>query len=191
MPGVGKSVVAKQVARILNAKYVDLSEYVIEHKLYVEYDSEINSYIIDEDRVKEAIRALAKKYRKVVLSSHYGEITPKDLVEKIIVLRIDPEELEKRLKQRGWSRIKILENIVAEILSVCTANAIKEHGVSKVVEIDATNKSIETIIREIMMALENKLPIGPRIDWFERKSLEIIEKYLKELEELEKNYVVY
>lgn len=188
VPGVGKTIVAKKLAKILNAIHIDLSEYVIRNKLYTEYDNETNSYVIDEDKVRQAIESLAKKYERVIISSHYGELTPRNLVEKIIVLRLDPEELEKRLEQRGWNRIKIIENIVAEILSVCTANALREHGIDKIIEIDTTNKNIETIINEIIRALENKVPKRPRIDWFERKPLEVLEKYLKELESLEKTH---
>ncbi len=177
-PGTGKTSVARELARRLGALHIDLSKYVIEEGLYIDYDVERASFIIDEEKVIDRIKELISKHDNIVIDTHYGEIAPPELVDKVIVLRTDPEELEKRLLEKGWWWEKIRENIEAEILSVCTHNAIEVFGEEKVYEVDTTGKTIEQVLEEIMEILEGKGIPGLRYDWLAIKPLEKIEKYL-------------
>jgi len=178
-PGTGKTLVAKKLAEKLKACYINLSDMVINEKLYVEYDEVRKSYVIDEEKVKTRLREIAKSCDILIVDGHYGELAPRELVDKIIVLRTDPLELEKRLRKKGWSWEKIKENVAAEIIGVCTVNALEEHGEDKVYEIDTTNRSPEEIIEEIINeVLLGKAVPGPRIDWLILKPLEILKKYL-------------
>ncbi len=180
-PGTGKTTISKRLAKILNGIHIDLSELAIREKLYISYDNQRNSYVIDEEAVVNRIKELAKKYndKVLIIDSHYGEIIPPELVDKIIVLRIDPLVLENRLREKGWSWNKVKENVAAEILGVCTANAIKEHGVDKVYEVDVTNKDVDDIIREIIKIIKEGGISGPRIDWLSSKSFNDLRKYLE------------
>ena len=72
----------------------------------------------------------------------------------MIVLRCDPEELEKRLKNKKWKKIKVQENVEAEMVGVISYEAKKLH--KKVWEIDTTNKSVDQIVEEIVKLLKNK-----------------------------------
>ncbi len=179
-PGTGKTVIAKLLAEELGACYVNLSEMVLKEKLYVGYDESRGSYIVDEERVRSRLRELVKDCNILVVDGHYGEIAPREYVDKVIVLRTDPLELEERLRRKNWSWEKIRENIAAEILGVCTVNALEEQGADKVYEVDTTNRSPQEVVKEIIEeVLTGKKPSGPRIDWLTLKPLEVIERYLK------------
>ncbi len=179
-PGTGKTIVAKLLAEKLKACYVNLSEMVLEEKLYVGYDESRGSYIVDEERVRRRLRELVEKCSILVVDGHYGELAPKEYVDKVIVLRTDPLELEERLRKKNWPWEKIRENVAAEILGVCTVNAIEEQGVDKVYEVDTTNRSPQEVVKEIVEEiLTGKKPPGPRIDWLTLKPLELIRRYLE------------
>ncbi|MCD6428338.1 MAG: adenylate kinase family protein [Desulfurococcales archaeon] len=165
-PGVGKTAVAKELARKLNAIYLNLSNVVIEKKLYSEYDAERGTYVVDEEKLKKYIRNLAEQARQlIVIDSHYGEVIDDDLIIKIFVLRLDPRELFKRLKERLWPLPKIIENVESELLGICTANALSEHPSSKVCEVDVTNKSVNAVVREILDILHNRGECRVYVNW--------------------------
>lgn len=183
-PGVGKTALAKRLAEILGVEHIELSRHVIEKGLYQSFDEERQSYVIDEDAVRDYIRRLYSSIGPFVLDSHYAELTPRDLVEVLIVLRLDPRELRKRLTARGWSARKVAENVEAELLSIPTRNAIEELGEDLVAEIDATGKSLDEIV-EIAQAIlfgEKPYELGHRIDWMTLIPLSELEELLRFLE---------
>jgi len=180
-PGVGKTSVAKALAERLNGVYVNLSELVLKNKLYVEYDYERKSYIIDEEKVQKEIMRISEKNndRYVIIDSHYGELAPKEIVIKAFIIRYNPLMLARRLKLRGWDEEKIKENVQAEILGVCTINALKEYGAEYVYEIDGTNKSVDEILKEIIEVLSSRRKVRMEfIDWLSILSLKELSKYL-------------
>lgn len=177
-PGTGKTLLARKLAEKLNGIHIDLSELVLKEGLYTEYDVEVASFIIDEEAVIGRIKELASRYEIVVIDSHYGEIVPPDLVWKVIVLRTDPEELEKRLQKRGWWWEKIRENVEAEILSVCSQQALNVFGRDKVYEIDTTNKNPQQVLEEALEILQGKGEPGLKYDWLATKPIKKLSKYL-------------
>ena len=182
-PGVGKSSVAKELARILGAKYLNLSDFVIKEKLYLGYDDKVNSYIIDEELVRRRINEYIESLRGlVIIDSHYGEIINDKLVEKIFVLRLNPNELLRRLKGKGWSDEKIRENVEAELLGICTYNALQEHPKDKVCEIDVTNKDISDVIKLILRILKGDGECKTFIDWLSDANIGEILEYVSRRE---------
>lgn len=164
-PGTGKSTVAAIVAKRLGGVHIDLSRLVLEKGFYVDYDRERGSYVVDEERVRRYLSEEARS-RLVVLDSHYAEIAPRELVIRVFVLRLNPLKLLDRLLSRGWPLRKVVENVEAELLGVCTRNAVDELGPDMVVEIDTTGRSAEEVADEIIAVLRGKpVPTGTRIDW--------------------------
>ncbi|HDN76016.1 MAG TPA: AAA family ATPase [Acidilobales archaeon] len=174
VPGVGKSAVAKALAKALNGHHVELSKVVIDKGLYLSYDEETLSYIINEEKVKEYVRELSRQHELVIIDSHYGEIIDDDLIIKIFVLRMNPLRLIKRLKKRGWPKKKVKENLEAEALGVCLINALESHPEEKVCEIDVTGKSVKEVVDIIIEMLSTSCkPLY--IDWFsDPKVVELI-----------------
>ena len=75
--------------------------------------------------------------------------------DKVIVLRVKPEILEERLKARDYSDSKIRENLEAEALGVCTAEAFDIHG-ENVSEIDVSGMSVDEIVESVVDVIEGK-----------------------------------
>jgi len=165
-PGVGKTKVSLKLASLLNAQYVNLSDFAIERKLYQYFDVEKSSYVIDEESLRREISNVIRSYEGyVIIDSHYGEIVSDNLIEKIFVLRLNPRELLKRLESKGWSKEKVKENVEAEILGICTQNALNEHPKEKVCEIDVTDKSVDDVVKEIISILRGEKSCEVGIDW--------------------------
>ncbi|MEM1532748.1 MAG: adenylate kinase family protein [Desulfurococcaceae archaeon] len=177
-PGVGKTRISQMLAKVLNALHIDLSLFVIEKGLYTEYDEEAESYVIDEERVVEELRKVIEERELVIVDSHYGEIVPEDYVALAIVLRIDPVELRNRLIKKGWKKAKVRENVEAELLSICTINAIEAYGENRVFEVDTTGKEVGEVIDEILRIIRGEGIPGHRIDWLNIKNLSELEEVI-------------
>lgn len=183
-PGTGKTSVAKELSYKLQIPYLDLNSYVLENKLYIYYDRLRDSYVIDEDKIRDRISDIYREQGPLIIASHYIEVLPKDLFELVIILRRDPNELINVLKQRGWPDYKIAENVEAELLSICTLNAVEELGEEIVVEIDATSKAVADVANEIIDVLYGLKPVyhGFRIDWISTLTEEKLDEILKYIE---------
>lgn len=180
-PGVGKTTVAKALAERMKGYYLNLSELVLKEKLYMSRDEERDTLIIDEDKVKDRIVEISREHELVVIDSHYGEIVPPQLLEAIIILRLNPGILWRKLEERGWSRRKIVENVEAELLGVCTSNALSSYPEDKVLEIDVTGKNVEEVVGEILECLGSTKCRGLRVDWTLRLHQEEVEELLRSI----------
>lgn len=145
-PGVGKTSVAKLLASKLSYEYFHVSSFVIENKLYTSYDPVRQTYNIDEDKVVKVLNEYLEKKGNVVIETIYPSLI--DKADEIIVLRRNPVILYQELIKRGWSDIKVAENVEAEAIGVILQEALDWFG--KVCQIDTTNRTIEEVIERIM-----------------------------------------
>ncbi len=177
-PGTGKTTIARRLAEIMGYRHIDVSAFVIENKLYTDYDAHYLSYVIDEEKVVNELKKIILS-EKVVIDTHYPEIIPPDLVEVVVILRTRPSILETRLRERNWPWHKIRENVMAEIMSVPTVNAIEAFGRDKVYEVDTSEKTIDETLNEVIGIIkgERKPESGLRYDWLALLPLEEIMKY--------------
>ena len=180
-PGTGKTTISRYLCKKLNAYHVNLSKLVREEKLYIGVDEKRSfTLIADVDKLIQKILDIISKYKGyVIVEGHFADIVPKEYVKKVIVIRLHPLELEKRLIKRGWPEKKIAENVLAEILDECLIEAINTYSEELVREVNATGKNVEEIIEEIMQAIKNHDFKPGRINWLRELEKEgIIEKYL-------------
>jgi len=183
-PGTGKSSVARELSKELQIPVIELSEFVVNNNLYLYYDAIRNSYVVDEEKLRNSIAKLYRERGAFIIVGHYVEILERDLYELVIVLRRNPIELLNILKTRRWPDSKVAENVEAELLSVCTFNAIEELGEDLVVEVDVTSKNVSEVVNEIMDILLGlkSVYLGHRIDWLSlvpEKDLEAILSYIE------------
>jgi adenylate kinase len=184
VPGTGKSALAARLSELLGFTVVELSEFAVRNNYVIAYDSSRKSFIIDEDRLSKAVKELAKSQGPLIIVGHYVEIVPGDVLELVIVLRRNPIELLHILEQRGWDNRKIAENIEAELLGVCTINAIEELGEDMVIEVDATAKKLEGLATDVLDIIFGEKPIyyGSSIDWLEKLDKEQLSHILSYIE---------
>jgi adenylate kinase len=179
-PGTGKKSVGAKLAERCGVLAVNLSELVLERGLVVAYDEERSSYIVDEERVPGFIREYAsKRSGDVFIETHYPELLPSSLVSAVFVLRTHPLVLEERLLKRGWSRRKVNENVMAEILGVVAYSAVEAFEPSRVYEIDTTTTSPEEVADVICRAIRGEITLksGVSIDWLSQLPLEVVERF--------------
>ena len=184
-PCVGKTSVSRKLAAKLNALHIDLAELVKREKLYSEIDTERNSLIADLDKVSQKIKKIIQKEKSdVIIDGHYAvHVVAPEVVNFVFVLRKDPLKLKTLMEERGYSSRKLWENLEAEILDVCLLEAIEVCGKNKVCEIDATHKSIDEIVDEILGVINGKRRcyIGI-VDWLGKLEKEgVLDYFLKNL----------
>jgi len=152
-PGTGKSTVVSLLSTKLGYEKLNVSSFLIQNKVFSEYDELRNSYVIDEDKAIELLASTIKD--NIVIETIYPSLISK--ADKVVVLRRDPRVLYKELKERGWNELKVAENVMAEALGVISNEA--KESFSNVCEIDTTNKKPKEVVEQL---LENKCE---DIDW--------------------------
>ena len=183
-PGVGKTSVARMLASRINAVYVNLTKLATEENLILEFDVDRQTRIIDEAKVKHRlVEIIENAPRDVLIDGHYAVfVAPKNMVTHVFVLRRNPIELKKILEDRGFSGQKLWENLAAEILDVCLADALNFADESaKVCEVDVTGKNASEVVEEILVVLENEREcFYGVVDWLgllEQKG--VLDEYLR------------
>ena len=182
VPGTGKSTVTSILSETLGWEKVDLSKAAIRYGLVLEEDRERGTYVIDEDAVRSWVRRKASE-GPLIIDSHYGEIVDDDILLKLFVLRLRPDILLDRLLKRGWHPRKVAENVEAELIGVCTTNALEEHPREKVCEIDTTGRTPDEVAEDILMTLAGKRECLIGVDWLSDPS--VVESVLASLARLE------
>lgn len=181
-PCVGKTSVSKKLAKKIDALHVNLAELVKKEKLYSETDPERNSIIADLDKVSRRVKEIIEGTDgNIIIEGHYAVhvIEPKH-VDFVFVLRKDPRKLKVLLEKRGYTDKKLWENLEAEILDVCLMDAINICGKEKVCEIDATDRSVEDVVDEILGIVDGKSKCRVGIvDWLGKLEQEgVLEDFL-------------
>jgi adenylate kinase len=102
----------------------------------------------------------------IIFEGHLAHLC--DGADKVIILRVHPDVLRPRLEARKYSQSKVRENLEAEAMGVCTAEAYEIYG-EDVQEIDATELGVEEIVDLISGIIigEIKLSVGEIdfMDW--------------------------
>eukprot|EP01028_Stygiella_incarcerata_P013260 TRINITY_DN81729_c0_g1_i1.p2 TRINITY_DN81729_c0_g1~~TRINITY_DN81729_c0_g1_i1.p2 ORF type:complete len:172 (+),score=56.51 TRINITY_DN81729_c0_g1_i1:162-677(+) len=121
-PGTGKSILSSTLCERTSLHHIDVSDFVKQNALHEEFDEEFQTYIVDEDKV---VDALAERVSRggVVVDYHSCDFFPEDWFDLIVVLRTSTEVLFDRLEKRGYSEKKRTENMECEIFQVVLEEA--------------------------------------------------------------------
>jgi adenylate kinase len=146
-PASGKTSAAERVSSMLGWRLVKLNELAEERNLYCGIDEKRNCKIVDIEKIKHELSGIDDE--NLIIESHYAHEIPSDVV---FVLRVNPGELRKRGKMKGWKKEKTEENVEAEIMGICLQEAM-ETG-RRVVEIDTTGKEPESVAADIVKRIK-------------------------------------
>lgn len=129
-PGTGKTTVAKQMAKKNKFLYVDGKRLIENFRLHESYDKKRKTFIVDENKFVRLLANVIKtakkqKIRGLVIDSHLAHYLPRKYVDLVIVTKTDIKKLKKRLQKRGYSKLKIKENLEAEIFETCYLEAME------------------------------------------------------------------
>jgi len=158
-PGTGKST----ATGLLEDEYtvIHLNDRITsDDDLWTERDAERDTLVADLDAVADALGDWSG-----ILDSHLAHRFD---VDRVVVLRCHPEEIEKRLRNRGESAATAVENSESEALDVILSEAVAEHGAENVYEIDATDLDPEAVAEAVRDAIEgNREPSAGTVDFID------------------------
>ncbi|RXK49068.1 adenylate kinase family protein [Halorientalis pallida] len=144
-PGTGKTTATERVESGLDL--VHLNEVIREEGLATGRDEERDSLVADLDAVADRL----SDRDDLLLDSHLAHRLD---VDRVVVLRCHPGELERRLTERGEPTAKAEENAESEALDVILAESVDRHGEDSVYEIDATDRDPEAVAGEIERVID-------------------------------------
>ncbi|MBQ2636052.1 MAG: adenylate kinase family protein [Methanobrevibacter sp.] len=151
-PCTGKTTVSEILSNRLNCKLIKINDLAIENDFVLGIDEDKGYKVIDIDALDGKVSTLIGD-ELTIFEGHLSHLCHG--ADKVIVLRVRPEILQDRLKARDYSDSKIRENLEAEALGACTAEAFDIHG-EKVSEIDVTDLSIDEIVESIISIIDGK-----------------------------------
>lgn len=159
-PGTGKTTATELVESDLDI--VHLNDVIREEGLNEGADEERDSLLADFDAIREW---LAERDDDLLLDSHLAHHFDAD---KVVVLRCHPEQLRKRLLERGESESKARENAESEALDVILSEAVAEYGVDFVYEIDTTDRTTDNVAGDIEAVIRGeRAPSAGTVDYLE------------------------
>ncbi len=171
-PCTGKTTVASDLNDYLSSngfhsRLIKVNDFAIENDLVLGEDPDKLYKVIDIDGLNECLNEEIDQRSNgiLIVEGHLSHLC--EGADKMIVLRLNPSILKNRLEERDYAESKIQENLEAEALAVCSAEAYEIYG-DKTNEIDASDKSVEEI-RDLIIAIASdkmECPVGS-IDFME------------------------
>ncbi len=181
-PCTGKSSVSELLGKKLGRPVVDIGQIALDNECISEYDADRETSVIDEDCLAQAISDyLEEEEHDLIIEGHYVDLIPGGLVERVFILRTHPDELALRLRNRGYSKQKVNENVESEIFGVCQLDAIDAFGEERVYEVNTSNASAESVVEEILELLKSG-NASLRYDWMvELEQQGRLDDYIQEM----------
>jgi adenylate kinase len=139
-PGTGKTTAT--AALDTDLEVIHLNEVIEAEGLTSGRDEERDTLVADLD----AIEAWFGGRRDLIVESHLAHLLP---VDRVVVLRCHPEELERRLTERGEPAATVEENAESEALDLVLAAAVDRHAEEFVYEIETTDREPAAVAADI------------------------------------------
>lgn len=133
-PGTGKTTHALALCEATGLTHLDVNAVVKTHSCDAGFDSELQSTIVDEDKLLDAMEAQLARGGNVI-DWHACDLWPASAIDLVVVVRCGTEQLYDRLKGRGYGDKKIDENMDAEIMEVLLDEARGAYDERIVVEV--------------------------------------------------------
>ncbi|MFT4313322.1 MAG: AAA family ATPase [Candidatus Woesearchaeota archaeon] len=153
-PGVGKTSFSKRLAFTLDAEYVNISEYITQHNIPHEQDSQRDCLVIDIQTIQDSLQSYCDSQKSYVLDSHLTTDFSPHFVDIIFVCTCDISVLRNRLEERSYSAEKVRENLDAEIFQVSLTDA-QENGFTPIL-VDCTTEISDEKIKEYAKKIQKK-----------------------------------
>ncbi|KAI9683124.1 MAG: factor activating pos9 [Trizodia sp. TS-e1964] len=142
-PGVGKTShcelltsnsAAGATASAPALQHIAVNTVVKEQGCHSGWDDSFQSYIVDEDKLLDALEDDVAAGGKVI-DWHACDAFPRSWIDLVVVLRADTAVLYDRLALRGYKEEKLQENLDAEIMQVVLEEAREAFDAACVVEL--------------------------------------------------------
>ncbi|WP_296792064.1 adenylate kinase family protein [uncultured Methanobrevibacter sp.] len=146
-PCTGKTTVSELLCEKLNCRLIKINDLAIENDFVLGIDDEKGYKVIDIPKLNEKVaEIIGASEELLIFEGHLAHLCEGG--DKVIVLRVRPEILRSRLEGRDYSESKIYENLEAEAMGVCTAEAYDIYG-ENISEIDVSDLTVDEIVDEL------------------------------------------
>ncbi len=129
-PGVGKTTLAQSIAKPLHAQIISEKAFVRQHRLGEWNTTQTNEYEVDIFRYQKKMNAFlhTTPNRNIIIEGHLG-CEGRLNVKGVIILTCPLSALESRLRKRkGYSELKIQDNLFCEEQKYCQNQAKKNYS---------------------------------------------------------------
>jgi adenylate kinase len=141
-PGVGKTTLAKNLGKKLKLKVINEKDFALQNSLGIFNDE--NELEIPLKAFEKKANAFLKKNKNVIFEGHTICEMKLD-VDKIILIKMDPEQLEMRLEQRSYSPEKIMDNVFCEGIDYCKKSLLKNFDEKDIIFIQSQSSEKNTL----------------------------------------------
>lgn len=159
-PGTGKTTATDRLDTDLEVCH--LNEVIKDEGFSTGVDEDRGSLVADLDALAEWLDGRDDVLFESHLAHHFD-------ADRVVVLRAHPDTVVERLRDRGDDDAKAYENAESEALDVILSEAVEEHGVESVYEVDTTERGPDAVAAEIeaVVAGEREPSAGTvsYIDW--------------------------
>ena len=180
-PGVGKTAVAMELSKALNAALIDINEII---KPLLKWDPGLSTnYVTDAEKARELIKGRLSGLNSYIIDTVAINLIDRELIDWCIVLRLNPVELMRRLLLRNWPKCKVVENVLAEVVGSSLSMAIDLFGKDRVIEVDTTNRGVQDIVKYIISHVSSGNGVVGVVDWLEVLDTDFLISLSRELDE--------
>ncbi len=152
-PGTGKKSVADELSKLTGMEVVSLNEISIRKKLGKWSNGE---FIVDLQKLRK--QRLSTRGR-IIVGHLLPYVVPTSNLDFVAILRCSPKVLRNRYIKRGYSKVKIEENVIAELLDLVSFAALGKYGKRKVSEFDTSrSRNPRTVAKRIIATMTGKRP---------------------------------
>ncbi len=159
-PATGKKTIAANLSKILKVPYLEYSSFLMSANAASIMGNDI---IIDESKAEEALDGL--RGRHIIAGTYALRLVDPQEVISAIVIRCNPFVLSYRYLMRNYDLKKIRENLTAEFIDSCLAEAFELLGDENVMQIDSTFETPESAAIRIGNALKSGSSLFDEVDW--------------------------
>ena len=156
-PCTGKTTVSEVLSEKLNWNLVKVNDLAISNNLVLGIDEEKGYKIIDIDNLNTSLQNIISKEENLIVEGHLSHLCSG--ADKMIVLRCRPEILEERLSSRKYSSSKIRENLEAEAMGVCSAEAYEIYNQDNLFELDVSDLSVDEIVLILLDVINGEMAL--------------------------------
>lgn len=151
-PGTGKSTLINKLKTDKSLKklsFINLSEFALENGCTSAFDDNLESHVIDEDKLNRFLRPKLEVSGRVnLIECIHADMIDPDLIDLVFVCRTNNTQLYDRLKARNYNEAKIGNNIQAEIFQTIL-DEVKEVFSGESMCVELTNDSLDDLDRNV------------------------------------------
>lgn len=150
-PGTGKTTIARTLGKHLDYPVVNEGAFAKAHHIGT-VNRKTKEREISLPLFTQKLNQYLRTHPKAIVEGHLGCECKFRPVDVVVVVRLSPDRLEFRLRERGYAEVKIQDNVLCEGIDYCLKHAKRNYPASKIREIQndkELKQTILTIIKKI------------------------------------------